>query len=76
MIEARYAAGKTYEVTGKGFDPEVGQVICEDGKDGRNLRSHQFHKCSCSIWVADVSVCQYMASPLSDTSSSGTRLRT
>ncbi|CAK9078549.1 Calcium-transporting ATPase 1 (BACCA1) [Durusdinium trenchii] len=31
-----YAAGTTYEVTGKGFDPEVGGVMREDGQDGRN----------------------------------------
>ena len=31
-----YAAGTTYEVTGKGFDPEVGGVMRQDGTDGRN----------------------------------------
>lgn len=31
-----FAAGTTYEVTGKGFDPEVGEVRREDGRDGRN----------------------------------------
>eukprot|EP00435_Cladocopium_sp_Y103_P010272 s1159_g2.t1 len=31
-----YAAGTTYEVTGKGFDPEVGNVMRADGQDGRN----------------------------------------
>eukprot|EP00438_Fugacium_kawagutii_P006219 Skav219207 [mRNA] locus=scaffold537:135328:142617:+ [translate_table: standard] len=31
-----YAAGTTYEVTGKGFDPEVGGVMREDGTDGRS----------------------------------------
>eukprot|EP00434_Breviolum_minutum_P006202 symbB.v1.2.005469.t1/scaffold260.1/size426026/20 len=31
-----YAAGTTYEVSGKGFDPEVGGVMREDGRDGRN----------------------------------------
>ncbi|CAL1163717.1 unnamed protein product [Cladocopium goreaui] len=31
-----YAAGTTYEVTGKGFDPEVGGVMRGDGTDGKN----------------------------------------
>eukprot|EP00913_Durusdinium_trenchii_P029088 g27273.t1 len=51
-----YAAGTTYEVTGKGFDPEVGGVMREDGQDGRNdlgVKSNLLTVPRRALWCAE-----------------------